>query len=566
MIEKLLIKNVALIDQAEIDFSNGLNVLSGETGAGKSVILDSINFVLGMKADKTMIRYGEKECSVQALFQVEEDSEAIKELEEMDIECDGTVILSRRMSETGKGSIKINGMPVNATMLRRVTSHLVDVHGQSEHFYLLKESNQLKVLDRSVGEEGAKLKEVLASLLAEKKIWKEKIESLGGDEAERERKIDILKFQIEEIENAKLSPEEEEELIAKRNKLQHMEKIVDAVKLASEYFTSDSGIVDYISSAKKSISSISKYDEEYEKLLSRIESLRLDAEDIGESLSDLSSTLYFDEEEASYIEDRLDTIKLLKRKYGGDVSSVLAFLENATKEYGLLCHCDEEVEKATIELSKLDNKIYKLAKELTKLRKNTATRLEKNIVEELKTLNIKNAKFVVEFNDYTEEDIDAIGHDGIDKICFEFSANAGEPLKPLGKIISGGEMSRFMLALKTQMSESDEISTYIFDEIDAGISGITATVVAQKFAEIAKTKQIIAVSHLAQIASMSDTEYLIEKIEENGKTHTMVKNLSDKERIDELIRLIGGVKESESAREHARELLETSKKYKETIR
>lgn len=564
MIEKLLIKNVALIDHAEIDFSNGLNVLSGETGAGKSVILDSINFVLGMKADKSMIRYGASECFVQAVFEVT-SKDALKELEEMDVESDGTVVLSRKMTENGKGSIKINGIPVNATMLRRVTAHLVDVHGQSEHFYLLKESNQLKVLDRAVGEEGESVKTELASLLTQKKIWSEKIDSLGGDESERARKIDVLKFQIEEIQNAKLSVEEEGELIAKRNKLQHMEKIVEAIRLASDCFASDSGIIDRISSAKKSVSSISKFGEEYEIVLNRIESLRLDAEDLSESISDLSSSLYFDEDEASYIEERLDTIKLLKRKYGGDVESVLKYLEKAQNEYDLLCHCDEEIERATAERTKINQTIYKLARKLTDLRKKTANRLEKNVVAELKTLNIKNAQFSIGFNEYDEEDIDNIGQDGNDKICFSFSANAGEPLKPLGKIISGGEMSRFMLALKTQMSDSDEISTYIFDEIDAGISGITATVVAQKFAQISTKKQIIAVSHLAQIASMSDREFLIEKAEEDGKTHTRVKALNEEERINELIRLIGGTKESESARMHAKELLESSKAYKNAL-
>ena len=537
MIEKLSIKNVALIDSAEIEFCSGLNVLSGETGAGKSVILDSINFVLGAKADKTMIRYGETECFVRAVFRIPDSSEAVKALEDLDIESDGLIVISRKLTDAGKSSIKINGVPVNATMLRQVTSHLVDVHGQSEHFFLLKEANQLKVLDQAVGQEAMALKSEIAKFRADRKQLLEKISSLGGDEAERARRIDVLQFQIEEIERANPVLGEEEELVAKQNKLNHIERIVEAVRLASAFLNDERGALNSISDAKRAIAGVSKYDSAYEDLCERLETLRLDAEDIGETLSDLENTTYFDEGEANAVEERLDTLKLLKRKYGGSIETVLAYLDSAKSELDLLVHCDEEVEKCTKALKATESKLFYSCEKLTACRKKKAYDLEKRLIDELSTLNIKHAAFQVEFRPYGIEQINEVGEDGLDQICFLFSANAGEPLKPLGKIISGGEMSRFMLSVKTQLSDVNEISTYIFDEIDAGISGVTASVVARKFAEIANHTQIIAVSHLAQIAAMSDRELLIEKIEENEKTHTVVRTLSKEERVQEIMPL-----------------------------
>lgn len=562
MIEKLSIKNVALIDSAEIEFSSGLNVLSGETGAGKSVILDSINFVLGAKADKTMIRHGETECFVRAVFRIPETSEAIKALEEMDIESDGLVVVSRKLNDVGKSSIKINGVPVSATMLRQVTSHLVDVHGQSEHFYLLKEANQLKVLDKAVGAEATSLKAEIAKHRGDRRELIEKIRSLGGDEAERERKIDVFRFQIEEIERVNPVDGEEEELLAKQNKLNHMERIVEAVQLASSYLNDERGALNAIAEAKRAIGGISKYDGAYDELCERLESLRVDAEDIGETLSDLEQSTYYDEEEANAVDSRLDALKMIKRKYGGSIEAALAFLQSAKEELALLLHCDEEVEKCSKALLLKEKELFAACEKLTALRKEKAADLEKRIVAELSTLNIKHASFQVEFRPYTMAQIDEAGAEGLDQICFLFSANAGEPLKPLGKIISGGEMSRFMLSVKTQLSDVNEISTYIFDEIDAGISGVTASVVAKKFAQIARNTQIIAVSHLAQIAAMSDRELLIEKVEEEGKTHTLVRILSKEEQVREIMRLIGGGEESNSAKVHALSMLQECEKYK----
>ena len=614
MLSKLTIKNVALIDSAEIEFCAGLNVLSGETGAGKSVILDSVNFVLGAKADKTMIRYGETECMVKAEFFVPEDSKAVHALREMDIDTDGDIIISRKFSESGKNSIKLNGNTVTVSMLRKVTDSLVDVHGQSEHFFLLKESNQLRTLDGVAGGELILEKEKLSGLLSELRQIDRQINLLGGDVKERGRRLDILKFQIDEIEAVDLKEGEEEELLAKRNKINNLEKIISAVREAMEALSGENGALDCIRSAKRAMSGITRLDEEYSSAYERLEGIALDADDIAETLSEMENgaldcirsakramsgitrldeeyssayerlegialdaddiaetlsemgdELYFDEDEARETETRLDAITALKRKYGANKREIDAYLKKSREEYELLSDCEGQYAILTEKSERVRKQIYEVCRKITSLRKKSGEAFCRRVIEELKTLNIRNAKFEIQFDDYTPEDAASAGANGLDRICFLFSANAGEPLKPLGKIISGGEMSRFMLAIKTQLSDVNEISTYIFDEIDAGISGKTAKVVGEKFAKIAKNMQIIAVSHLAQIAAMSDREFLIEKREEDGKTHTQVRALDEKEKTQEIVRLLGGEEGEEFAVKHAEELLKQAREYKTAI-
>ncbi len=565
MLAKLTIKNVALIESAEIRFGEGLNVLSGETGAGKSVILDSVNFVLGAKADRSMIRYGETECMVKAEFIVSENAKAVETLKEMDIESEGEIIISRKFSEAGKNSVKINGNTVTAAMLRKVTDSLVDVHGQSEHFFLLKESNQLKTLDGVVGAPLLEKKSALLELLNQNKNIDARINVLGGDEKERGRRLDILAFQIEEIEAVDLKDGEEEELVAKRNKIANLEKIITAVRDASQALSGEAGVLDGLRAASRSVASVSKLDEAYGEVLEKLESLAIDAGDVSETLTGLGDELYFDENEAEETENRLDAIRALKRKYGANKAEIDEYLTKIKEEYELLSDCEGQYAALTAEKQKLLKKIYAVCREMTNLRKEAGTAFCARVTEELKTLNIEHAQFAIEYNEYSSEDAPRAHVNGLDEIRFLFSANAGEPMKPLGKIISGGEMSRFMLAVKTQLSDVNEISTYIFDEIDAGISGKTAKVVGEKLARISKTTQIIAVSHLAQIAAMSDNEYLIEKIEQDGKTITQVQELDQEWKIKEIVRLLGGNDGDEYAFKHAEELLKQAKEYKRTI-
>lgn len=565
MLSQLTIKNVALIESATIDFSEGLNVLSGETGAGKSVILDSVNFVLGAKADRTMIRHGESECFVKAEFSLPETAKAITLLREMDIDSDGEIIISRRFSEMGKSTVKINGNTVSTTMLRQITDCLVDVHGQSEHFFLLKESNQLRTLDAAIGASITEKKAELAALLLERKTIDGQITQLGGDEQARSRRLDMLGFQIGEIEGAGLKEGEEEELLARRNMINNVEKILQALKGAVDAFSAESGALDALRYAKRCVSGIAKLSPSYEEISDRLENLYSEADDISETLLGFADELYFDENEAQETEERLDLIRSLKKKYGNSVSEINTYLSGIRAEYDLLSDCEGQVARLAEGRKKCNQKIYDCCVAITKIRKQFGEKFCQEVADELRTLNIASARFEIEFGEYTEEDVEKADKNGLDEVCFLFSANAGEPLKPLGKIISGGEMSRFMLALKTKLSSINEICTYLFDEIDAGISGKTAKVVGEKFARIAHSTQIIAVSHLAQIAAMSDREFLIEKQETNGKTITTVRALEGNEKVLELVRLLGGDEKDAFAVGHAEELLKQAKAYKNAL-
>lgn len=555
MLSRLYIENIALIDRADVFFDGGLNVLSGETGAGKSVLLDSINFVLGSKADKSMIRFGETTAMVRAEFSEESDSPALKALRELDIDSDGTIIITRKFSSDGKGNIKINGNTVTASMLKTVTVHLVDVHGQSEHFFLLNEDNQLKVIDRLCGESGEKIKSDLCGLLQKKRILKQKIAECGGDAQERERKLDLLSYQIDEIEKANVKEGEFERLKERQKLIANTEKILTALNAAKSLLCDDNGCADLISAATKQIGSISELSETYDSVYDRLENLGVEAEDIGECLVDLAEELSFDESEAEFLEERLNTYKNLKKKYGADESEILNFLSEAKAQYEFLTDSVQSIENLTKEIAVCDDKIYGLCRRLTDLRKEQSVKFCENVERQLKTLNIPHAKFSVDFAEYDRTNAKLNSGDGSDELRFVFSANKGEQLKPLNKIISGGEMSRFMLAVKTVLKDINGISTYIFDEIDAGISGFTATTVAEKFIDIAKYTQIIAVSHLPQVCAAGQSHYLIYKTEEDGKTVSKIRKSDKDGLIEEIIRLSGGKSDSFASRQHAEELI-----------
>lgn len=430
----------------------------------------------------------------------------------------------------------------------------MDVHGQSEHFFLLSEENQLKVVDGLIGVNADEIKSKLSVLISEKKELKRKISALGGNEAERERRLDLLNYQIREIEVAELREGEFEELKSRQNIIANTEKILSALNEVAAIINDDGGCADSISSVKHCLGGISSLNDDYSKLYDRIESLKLEIEDVSQTVTDLAEDLSFDGREAQEIEERLTLLKSLRKKYGADENEILMFLQDARQQAELLTDSAAIIDKCSKEIEQKNKEIYSLCRELSKLRKECSTKFAKSVVAELKTLNIVDAAFSVEFVDYSLETADLNSFDGSDRIRFMFSANRGEPLKPLNKVISGGEMSRFMLAVKTLLKDVNGISTYIFDEIDSGISGITANTVARKFIAISKNTQILAVSHLPQVCAASDAQFLIFKTEENGKTFTQVKRLDEDSKIKELVRLTGGV-ESEAAIKHAKELI-----------
>ena len=518
------------------------------------MILDSLNFVLGSKADKNMIRYGETEAYVRGEFTVAPQSAAVKALEELDIESDGEIIITRKYSADGKGNIKINGNTVTAGMLKTVSQHLVDVYGQSEHFALLSEANQLSVIDGLCGERAADIKNALSILISEKRECLRRLKQLGGDSAERARRLDLLSYQIKEIDSAELKDGEEEELIAKRRIIDNTEKIASAVSGSLGAINGDGGGSDGISAARRLMANVSEYGDDYSSVSDRLDAVLAELQDIADTLSDMADGLEFDEADARRVEDRLDLIRNLKKKYGATVEEILAFRAKAGEEYDLLSDSEAVAEKLTKRLEELDESIFGECVKLTELRKNSAESFCRDVESELKSLNISGARFEVSFDEYEKSSANLTSVNGSDKVKFMFSANKGEPLKPLNKVISGGELSRFMLAMKACLKDLNGISTYIFDEIDAGISGITARSVAEKFTDIAKNTQIIAVSHLPQICAAGDKNFLISKAEQNGGTVTSVREIVGDAKIAEIIRLTGGG-ETEAARQHAAELI-----------
>lgn len=563
MLKSLLIQNVALIERAELEFSEGLNVLTGETGAGKSVLLSSIEFVLGGKADRSMIRFGEPQCSVRAEFS-NCSPEIHEKLSEMDIEAEETLILSRKLTADGKSSAKINGCAVTVSMLKDLASRLVDIHGQSEHFYLLNPSNQLKLLDRIGGKLVFQRKNAVKKLLDERKTLLSQLQSLGGDESERERRLDILKFQLDEIYSASLKEGEEEALLSLRDKLSHAEKILSGLNTVRESLEADGGVTDGLQMAQRALSQILKYSPELSEYADRLENAKEEIDDIAESLHEAAEALDLDENALERTENRLEEYKLLKKKYGGSLTSVQEFYARAEEEYALLKDGAEKRKELLSRLERCEDALFSACRALNEERKKAAKSFTQKVVEELKALNISSPAFEVRFTEYPKEQIGRVTGEGLGEITFLFSANAGEPLKELGKIISGGEMSRFMLAVKTQIAALEGIECALFDEIDAGIGGKTGKVVAEKLMKISKVIQVISVSHLSQIAAGADRQFLIEKSEREGRTYTLVRLLSDEQRRFELARMISGDK-NELSLQHADEMIKSACVYKKSL-
>lgn len=566
MLQSLTIKNIALIDNVEINFTKGLNVLSGETGAGKSVIIESLNFVLGAKADKTLIRSGERECFVRAEFLVAGNLSVKDACEDLDISYEDVLIITRKFNLDGRTTIKINGETVTANMLKKVTSLLVDVHGQSDHYNLLKPSNQLLLIDLFGGQDLLAIKSKLQSLFVDYKSVISQLEEFGGDDSSRLLRLDVINYQINEIIKADIKENEEQELKELKLKISNQEKILSALNTIKSALSEDCGVCDVLSNINRVSGSISNINEKYQQVDCRLNSVTSELDDICSDVNILIDDFDSYEIDVDSIEERLDLINNIYRKYGGDYSSVLNFLKQIEEEKLKL----ENYNELTIELlnkkSKIEKLIYDEYVKLSEKRREHAKIFSGNVLFELKDLRMENASFNIAFTEIKDiSECEFVSSNGFDKIEFEFSANLGEPLKPLSMVISGGEMSRFMLSIKSQTAKYDSVSTLLFDEIDTGISGVVAKVVAEKFAKISKNIQLIAISHLPQISAMADNNLLIKKVEENNKTKTMVYELNEQEKVDEVIRLIGGDKDSSAGKMHAEEMIDCAKKFKESL-
>lgn len=562
MLAQLTIENIALIDKLELELKNGLNILSGETGAGKSIIIDSLNFVLGERADKSLIRYGTDHAIVQAVFEDYLNPSVSAYLDDIGVECEDVLIIRRKMSVDGKNECRINGRISTLSILKGLTELLVDIHGQHEHQSLLKSANHIKLLDDIGAAKIAKVKVDVANYHAEYVSLKREL-SRFGDESERERKLDILTFQIDEIEKADVKDGEEDELLQARKRIRNMEKILSALGEAKN--TLDGYDSNSVSASIKNSSSllgtISAYDDSIGPLIDRLDDAKIEIKDIADTLSDMLEKLDFDARSAEKIEERLEVVRNILHKYGGNFENLQRFYEDARKEAELLSGAAQTVEELQDRIETAKKNLEKSARKLTELRHEVANKFESDITRELKDLGMGGSTFKVDF--VTTDDVDQISANGADTIEFLFSANVGEPMKPLAKIISGGEMSRFMLAFKNIVAGVDGIGTMVFDEIDTGISGNISAVVSEKMCNISRDRQVIAVTHMPSLAAMADNHYLIAKSTENGKTLTHINLLEDD--TDEVARLIGGNDYSQFAVPHAKEMKAWADRYKKSL-
>lgn len=560
MLQSLTIKNIALIDNLTIELENGFNILTGETGAGKSLIIDSLSLLLGEKADKSLISYGETFASVEAVFYTELES-VLAKLEEFGLEKENMIIITRKISSDGKNECRVNGKAFTLSMLKTITAPLMDLHGQFQHQEILKQSNQLETLDDFGGDKIKTEKQAYQKLFFEIKNIKKQLSEFNFDGENKERMLDLYRYQIDEIEQANFFEGEEEQLKEFRMKVLNQEKIMASLSQLSSYFDGGeegNGITSLIKRCDYEFNDVIKYLPDQNELADRISSVRYEIQDIAETLNDLKDNLTFDEEEAEKNEKRLDLLVLFKKKYGANIHEINEYLKSIKLEYEKMQNSSEIVEKLEAELKVLTNKIIEQAEKLTKIRKSCAKSFEEMVKKELSELSMKGAEFKINFESLDETSFDETG---FDRIEFLFTANAGQPLKPLSKVASGGEMSRFMLAVKNITADTDQVDTMIFDEIDTGISGETANILAVKLAKIGKKHQVICVTHLAQVASFGDSHFFISKSVYEGKTKTSLKILNEDERISEIARIIGG-EISDYSLSHAKLMLENAKKIK----
>lgn len=553
MLEHLHIRNVALIKESEISFGDGLNILTGETGAGKSMIIDSLQFALGGRAGKDFLRHGEKQAAVEALFSVQ--SQALTEkLAENGIvpEEDGTLLITRTLSEAGKSVCRINGSTVTVGMLKEIAEDMIDIYGQHEHQSLLNPVKHIRLLDRFCGAGFDEAMEEYKNSRQRLKDLEKQLTILIGDESQREQRMDMLLFQKEEIEAAELQEGEEDALLEQKKRLSSMERLIrltgESVTLLYDGDDRAPSACDQLGDALAKLQEAAEYDAALSPLADALADGYAAVEDCARELKREAEEQEADPEELERIEERLQLFYKLKRKYGGSIEAVLEFYEKAVQELEFLSNSSEKAAELSAKKAAEEKRLSALAETLTARRRATAEQVEEQIETALHDMEMKHARFHIQI----EEKADW-GADGKDKVEFLISANAGEPLKPLAKIASGGEMSRVMLALKTVLVDADEIGTFIFDEIDTGVSGRTARRVGEKMRFLGGKRQLLCITHLPQIAAMADNHFLIEKESDAGETVTRVTALDEEGAVREVARLMNDVTETTLAA--ARELL-----------
>ena len=567
MLVELSIKDFAIIDNIKINFTKGLNVITGETGSGKSILIEALGMILGSRTSKDFIRTGCDKAVLEGVFYIEDLSTLRPILNDLsiDIDHDNLLIITKEIFANGPSLSKVNGRAMNLTMLKTITTKLVDIFGQHEHQSLLDINNHQLLVDAFGDEDFTSLKSTIKELYDELQEEKKKIKSLSMDSGERDREIDILRFQIEEIDEANLTMEDEHSIEAEFKKLSNINKISQSVELALSYLDSDDydfqGAINLVNKSLSLVSSAKEFDEKLESFFNRLSEINYELQDINRELNYYLNSIDIDMERLNYLHERIDLVNKLKRKYGNSIDSIFKFRDEAEERLNKLLNFEKEYENSLSRIKELEEKLDKNCSKLSEMRKKIANILEENVKAELSQLNMSNVDFKVDFirtAQFTPQ--------GFDKIEFLISTNPGEGLKPLSKIISGGEMSRIMLAIKSILAFLDKIPTLIFDEIDTGISGRTAQIVGEKIYNISKKHQVICISHLPQIAALADSHFVINKVSKANRTISEVSRLSDQERVEEMARLIGGVDLTTTTLKHASEMIEMSKKLKNNSR
>ncbi len=536
MINTLHIENIGIIDDLSIDLGQGFNVLTGETGAGKTLIIDSLQILAGGRFSKEMIRTGEPSSFVELSLYLPG-----RGLEE------DTAIISRETNLSGKNICKINGRLATVSELREFMKNVINIHGQNDNQSILDKETHIEYVDRFAGDKLLNLYKEYEELYEKRNEIKQELKRNYGDEKEKQRKVDLLKYQINEIEAAKLQPNEEEELNSKRKIILNSELIVENIKNAD--FNINETALEAVNTAVRSLEKISELDEKYNKVLENLQTVYYELEESARDISSLNEDNNFDEEERNEIEERLDLIFSLKRKYGNSLEEILEYCDKIKKELYEIENLEEYNNKLKKELKELENKMHDLSKKMHNIRVDVAKKLDEKITAELVDLEMKSASFHVNI-----ESVEEFNKNGLDKIEFLIATNVGDTFKPLVKIASGGEMSRIMLGIKKVLADVDNVPVLVFDEIDTGISGVAANKVAEKLKAISKNHQVLCITHLAPIAAKGDNNFYISKEIENGKTKTKIKKLNKDDKIKEIARIATG-EITEVSLKHAQHLM-----------
>lgn len=558
MLQSLYVKNLALIDEIEVEFGEGLNILTGETGAGKSIILGSINLALGARYTKEIVRKNTNYGLVELTFLLENRNQ-INKLEQMDIfPEEGVLVLSRRLME-GRSACKVNGETVSTSALREIAAVLIDIHGQHEHQSLLYPKHQLEILDAFAKEYIKEMQVQVSDAYKTYQLSRLEWDKANTDETERAKECAFLEFEISEIQKARLIPGEDEELEARYRRILNGKKITERIWEAYEHTANDknNNASDALSRAIRCLSELASFDISLEGFLNQLTDIDNLLNDFNRELSDYSKSCEFSEEEFNETEERLNEINRLKTKYGNTIEDIIAYAEEKEQRLAVLKNYENYLAKLYKQYVKAKQTLYELAEALSVIRKEQGALLETEIKEGLAELNFSDTNFEIAFKEMEEA-----GADGKDEVCFLISLNPGEPIKPLADVASGGELSRIMLAIKTVLADRDDIETLIFDEIDVGISGRTAQKVSEKMELIGKRHQVICITHLAQIAAMADVHFAIEKNIEEGHTKTTIERLSKEASINELARILGGAQITDKVVENAREMKQLAKSTK----